>query len=50
MTHLYEITFSDGEAIQVTERDIGSALHKAWLMVYTEQGKDREVIKIERTQ
>ncbi len=50
MTHLYQITFSDGEAIQVTAADIGSALHKAWLMVYREQGKDREVIKIERMQ
>jgi hypothetical protein len=29
---------------------IGYALHAAWLQVYTETGKDKEVVKIERNQ
>ena len=50
MTHLYQVTFDGGEMILVTAADIGSALHHAWLLVYKHQGKDREVVKIERMQ
>ena len=49
-THLYTITFADGATMPIVAESIGDALHKAWLRVYTETGRDKEVIKIERNQ
>ena len=48
--HLYTITFADLTTLAVTSESIGDALHKAWLMVYAETGRDKEVFKIERNQ
>jgi len=48
VTHLYTITFADGATMPIVAESIGDAMHKAWLMVYTETGRDKEVIKIER--
>ena len=50
MTHLYTATFSDGATLPIVAESIGEALHRAWLQVYTETGKDKEVVKIERNQ
>ena len=50
MSHLYTVTFADGTTLPVVSESIGDALHKAWLMVYAETGRDKEVIRIERNQ
>ena len=50
MKNLYTITFADQSTLAVTSESIGDALHKAWLMVYAETGRDKEVIRIERNQ
>jgi hypothetical protein len=50
MPHLYTITFADKSTLPIVAESIGEALHKAWLQVYTETGRDKEVIKIERNQ
>jgi len=50
MSHLYTITFADNTTLAVTSESIGDALHAAWLQVYTETGRDKEVVKIERNQ
>ena len=48
--NLYTITFADGATLPIVAESIGDALHAAWLQVYTETGKQPEVIKIERNQ
>ena len=50
MTHLYTATFADGSTLPIVAESIGDALHKAWLHAYTETGRDKEVVKIERNQ
>jgi hypothetical protein len=50
MPHLYTITFADQSTLPIVAESIGEALHKAWLTVYTETGRDKEVVKIERKQ
>ena len=48
--NLYTITFSDQSTLPLVAESIGDALHQAWLQVYTETGRDKEVVKIERNQ
>ena len=49
-SNLYTATFADGATLPIVAESIGDALHQAWLTVYTETGKDKEVVKIERNQ
>ena len=49
-THLYTVTFSDQSTLPIVAESICDALHQTWLQAYTETGRDKEVVKIEREQ